>query len=73
MEGMGMCSRCKGSMMIAVGILVLANVYFLYQPWALFIAGILVVGGILKLIMPKCGHVTCCTEEKKVTGGKKKK
>lgn len=65
---MGVCNKCMGAMKVVVGLLILANVYFMRLDWAVFIGGLLVVGGLAKLVMPSCGH--CCDD--KVAGKKKK-
>lgn len=41
----------KGAMMLVLGLLVLANVYFLSLDWATFIGAVLVLVGIVKLLM----------------------
>ena len=65
---MGVCYKCMGAMKIVIGLLVLANVYFMHLDWAVFIAALLIIGGVVKLVMPTCGH--CAPEE---SSGKKKK
>ena len=59
---MGACYRCWGAMKVVAGLLVLANFYLLKLDWALFIGGLLVLGGLVKIAMPNCGH--CMPEEK---------
>ena len=54
--GMGACPRCWGGMLIVLGLLILANVYYLAWDWAVFIAAILILKGIIKLVMPYCSH-----------------
>lgn len=43
----------KGVMMLILGLLVLANSYWYFLDWAMFIGLILVLGGLVKMLMPK--------------------
>jgi len=44
--------KMKGVVMTVLGLLVLANVYLGLLTWAGFIGVLLVLGGLLKLLMP---------------------
>jgi uncharacterized membrane protein HdeD (DUF308 family) len=44
--------KYKGAGMLVLGLLVLANVYWLNLDWATFIGALLVLGGLLKFVMP---------------------
>jgi len=48
--------RKKGVMMLVLGLLVLANVYFPVLSWGAFIGAVLVLAGIVKLVMPHRYH-----------------
>ena len=43
-----------GLKMIILGLLVLANAYWLILDWSLFIGVILIIAGLAKLLMPSC-------------------
>lgn len=43
----------KGTMMLVLGLLVLANAYWNVLDWAMFIGLVLAVGGLAKMLMPK--------------------
>jgi uncharacterized membrane protein HdeD (DUF308 family) len=52
-EMMGCCMhKGKGVAMIILGLLVLGNVYWPMLSWPAFIGWIIVVGGVLKMLMP---------------------
>ena len=44
--------KMKGVAMLVLGLLILANVYLEFLTWAAFIGALLVLGGLLKLLMP---------------------
>jgi len=52
----GTCHRCWGAKLVVIGALILVNVYLTNIPWAAFIGGLLILGGLAKLVMPHCGH-----------------
>ena len=58
----GVCGKCHGAKFIVVGLIVLANQYWLNLNWPLIIGLLLVLKGIMKLTMQGCGH---CMPEKK--------
>ncbi len=47
---MGMHMKHKGAMMVVLGALILLNVYWLELTWGAFVGGILVLGGLAKMI-----------------------
>lgn len=59
MKNMDMSMKHKGAMMIILGALVLLNVYVMELGWAVFIGGLLVLGGFAKLLHG------CCRKGKK--------
>jgi hypothetical protein len=70
----GYCGRCKGGQKLVLGLLILLNAFWWpvwngVDGWIAFFGVLFVVKGLLKLIMPSCGHETCEMPEK----GKKKK
>ena len=73
----GMCSRCCGVKKIVIGALLLLNAFVWplwtgLDGWVKFVAGLYVLGGLAKLLLPnKCAHCSAmsCTPEVK---GKKK-
>ena len=57
----GYCGRCKGWLKALVGVLILIN-YFVWprwigtvDAWLVFFAVLLVLGGVLKALLPHCG------------------
>ena len=46
----------KGVAMLVLGLLVVANAYWMFLDWATFIGALLVLGGLLKLVMPHKKH-----------------
>ncbi|MBI4149043.1 hypothetical protein HY491_01220 [Candidatus Woesearchaeota archaeon] len=51
------CGRCHGTSIIALGVLVLINQYWLLLPWWTFIGAVLVLKGLLSVAKPGgCGH-----------------
>ena len=44
--------KMKGAGMVVLGLLILANTYWGFLAWAGFIGALLVLGGLLKLLMP---------------------
>jgi uncharacterized membrane protein HdeD (DUF308 family) len=46
----------KVSMMIIVGLLILANAYWKFTTWDYFIGGLLVLFGLIKLMMMPMHH-----------------
>jgi uncharacterized membrane protein HdeD (DUF308 family) len=51
-----MHKRMMGGKMIILGALVFANFFWVFLNWPLFIGGVLVLAGLLKLAMPCCKH-----------------
>jgi hypothetical protein len=49
-----MHKKMMGGKMIVLGLLIVANVFWIQLNWALFIAGVSILAGIGKLIMPVC-------------------
>ncbi len=47
---MGMHMKHKGGIMIVLGGLILANVYWINLGWATFVGGVFVLGGLVKLM-----------------------
>ena len=43
----------KGTMMLILGLLVLANAYWNVLDWAMFIGAVLALGGLAKMLMLK--------------------
>ncbi len=63
----GVCSKCWGTKYIVVGLILIANEYwFQWNVWVV-IGTLLVIKGVLKHVMPSCGH--CAVPE---TKGRKK-
>ena len=57
----GMCGRCHGGMKLATGVLLLLNAFVWprwlgVDGWVSFVAVLMVLGGLVKLAMPTCGH-----------------
>ena len=52
----GYCHNCRGWKKLVLGLVVLANVYWPFAEWATLIGILLVLGGLMKLVMPKCSH-----------------
>ena len=52
----GSCHRCWGMMALIVGALILLNVYYIRFDWAVFIGGLFVLKGLVKLVWPHCPH-----------------
>ena len=73
----GYCSRCRSIKVIVLGAVVMANYYGwgVGKPlnWWLLIGALLVIGGVIKLVMPtcSCNKGTCCEEP--APKGKKRK
>ena len=60
----GVCMKCHGAMKLIVGLVVLVwAVKWPMVDWRLVLGGLLVLGGIMKLVKPMCGH--CSMSEKK--------
>ncbi|MBT3835682.1 hypothetical protein HOD05_03530 [Candidatus Woesearchaeota archaeon] len=64
----GMCKKCHGAHHIVLGALLLLNAFVWPQwtdltGWISFVAVLMVIGGLLKLLHPSCGH--CETSSKK--------
>ena len=59
-EGMvchdGACSKCHAGKLLIVGVLVLANAFWSFLDWGVFIGLLLVLVGLLKLLKPMCPH-----------------
>ena len=58
----GICGKCHAAKFIVVGLIVLANQYWLKWEWAVLIGLLLILKGLMKLAMPACSH---CMPEKK--------
>jgi len=61
MHGDCMCSRCSGTKKVIVGALLLLNAllwpkWLGIDGWVQWFAVLLVLGGVLKLVMPMCPH-----------------
>ena len=57
----GMCGMCRGVMKIVWGGLLLLNAFVWpmwtgIDGWVSFVAVLMVLGGVVKLIKPSCGH-----------------
>ncbi len=58
----GVCGRCHAVEKIAIGALVLLNIYVWpkwvggFDQWVQFFAALFIIKGALKLIMPGCPH-----------------
>jgi len=65
----GVCAKCHGAKWLVAGILVLLNVYALKWEWGLFLGALLILGGLVKMVKPSCGHCDMPAAAKK---GKKK-
>ncbi|MBS3164224.1 hypothetical protein J4439_02225 [Candidatus Woesearchaeota archaeon] len=68
-------ATCKGSVLLAVGALVIANEYALDINWWYLFGGLLVLKGLLLLVCGgKCGcHKDCCQEPEENASNKKPK
>lgn len=71
MEGLGICGRCHGVMKVVFGLLLLLNAFVWplwigIDGWVAWLAVLMVIGGLVKLVKPTCGH--CCGS----VSGKKK-
>jgi hypothetical protein len=57
----GHTPQCMGAMKLILGALIIANAYWNWFGWAMFIGILLVVSGAIKMIMPKCAcGGDCC-------------
>ena len=63
--GCGCTSQCRSGKKLVLGALVVANAYWMWFNWAMFIGIVLVIVGAVKMIMPKCpcGGSGCCGME----------
>ena len=52
----GVCAKCHGAKYIVLGLVVLANQYWLDWSWALIIGLLFILKGIMKVAMPTCSH-----------------
>lgn len=52
----GVCAKCRGSMVLVFGIVLLINQLWKFADWVTLVAILLILAGILKLIKPGCGH-----------------
>ncbi len=50
----GMHMKHKGAMMFVLGGLILLNVYLIKLEWGAFIGGLLVLGGLIKMLHSGC-------------------
>lgn len=58
---MAMCGKCKGGMKLVTGLLLLLNAFVWpmwlgVDGWVSWVAVLMVLGGVLKLVMPMCPH-----------------
>ena len=51
-----MCTKCHAGKLLVLGVLVILNSMFGFLDWGLFIGGLLVLGGLVKLAKPMCPH-----------------
>ncbi|MBI2144678.1 hypothetical protein HYU17_06070 [Candidatus Woesearchaeota archaeon] len=69
----GICAKCKAGKLVAIGGLVLLNIYAWpkwtgsFDKWLAFFAVLLIIKGVLKFIMPNCPH---CKPEAPAKKGK---
>ena len=61
----GICGKCHGAKKVVVGLLLLLNAFVWpkwmgVDGWVAWLAVLLVVGGVLMLVKPTCGH--CSTD-----------
>ncbi len=73
-----MCKTCKGVMKIVVGGLLLLNAFVWplwlgVDGWVSWLAVLMVLGGVLKLVMPTCPHCAALCGGMMDAGDKKKK
>ena len=52
----GMWSKCYGSKWFIIGLIFLINAYWPFADWWMLIGWLLVISGVMKWIMPHCGH-----------------
>ena len=52
----GACAKCRGGMGLIVGLIILANAYWMFARWDYLIGGLLALAGLAKLMKPCCGH-----------------
>lgn len=68
------CSKCSGASTLVVGLIFLANYWFLNWDWWLVIGLLLVIGGIIHIAKPSCGCDSgCCAAEMEKPAAKKRK
>ena len=72
MNGGGcMCNRCSAGVKVALGALVLLNIYAWpkwignVDRWIAFFAALFILKGVLKFIMPSCPHCKAETPARK--------
>lgn len=52
----GMCGKCHAGKLLILGVLVLVNSLWSIFDWGVLIGGLLILGGVLKLVKPMCPH-----------------
>jgi hypothetical protein len=52
----GMCTKCHAWKWLVLGVIVLINAYWPFLSWDKLIGILLVLGGLIKLVMPACSH-----------------
>ncbi len=73
-----MCGKCKGGMKIVTGLLLLLNAYVWplwmgIDGWVAWVAILMVLGGVLKFVLPACPHCAAMCSGMMESGAKKKK
>lgn len=71
----GMCARCHAAKKVVLGALVLLNAFVWplwtdLTGWLAFFGALMVVGGVVKLVKPHCGH---CAGVCEMPAGKKRR
>lgn len=61
----GVCAKCHGAKYIVLGLVVIANQYWLNWSWALVIGLLFILKGIMKVAMPTCSHCQSMPMKKK--------
>lgn len=74
----GICHKCRGLKKIITGVLLLLNAWVWpkwlgVDGWIVFFAVLMVLGGLLKVLKPTCGHCATGMDMGKMSSKSKKK
>jgi len=70
----GYCGKCRGMVLVIVGLVLLINKYLLNWDWWVLLGGLFIIAGIAGMVKPLCGcGQGCCASMETPTVMKKKK